>query len=294
LREILKVDMQKILLAIVFAALCSCVGTISSDKRLTVVIEPQRFFVEALVDTLFEVESLVPSGLSPETYDPTPDRMLRLARSRACFYVGSLGFETTWIDRLKANNPEVKFYRTDLNISKIQTSHDCSDPSHADHQHADGDPHVWTSPRNALTMVENICAALTEISPENSEVFLENKDRAMALIRQTDAEIAALLENSTQRAFIIFHPSLTYFARDYGLHQMAIEADGKEPSPEQLAKLIEAARAEGVRTVFVQQEFDAKNAEIIARETGCRLVRINPLSYDWRGELLKIAKILAE
>ena len=102
-----------------------------------------------------------------------------------------------------------------------------------------------------------------------------------------------LLEPYKGTSFIIYHPALTYFAREFGLNQLCIELDGKEPSPAQLKELIETARASQAKVVFVQQEFDQKNAELIAQETGCRLVRINPLAYDWRKEMVNLAKILA-
>jgi zinc transport system substrate-binding protein len=283
---------QQFLLHCFALLLLSCAGKPVQERKITVTIEPQRYFAEAIVDTLFTVETLIPSGVSPETYDPSPVQMLRLARSRAFFYVGGLGFETAWIDKLKANNPAVRFYRTDLNINPT-TYEAGSSKTEENHNHNFGnDPHVWVSPLNAITIVENMYSALAETDPENRETYLTNTQKIYRKIIETDTRIKEILKNSTQKSFIIFHPSLTYFARDYGLTQYAIESDGKEPSPEQLQQLILTARREGIRTVFIQQEFDSRNAEIIAKETGCRLVKINPLSYQWHDELLNIAKAL--
>jgi len=269
--------------------LLSCVSRNAQERTLMVVIEPQRYFAEAIADTAFSVESLVPKGLSPETYDPSPSQMMRLASASACIYTGNLGFETAWIDRLKKNNPKVRFFRNDSGIQLIE-----NEESMHDHHHHSGDPHIWTSPRNALIMVDNIYKALCEISPENKDLYYTNLQKISEKIKQTDDLIATLLQNSKQKSFIIFHPSLTYFARDYGLHQYAIESEGKEPSPSQLARIIETARSENIRTLFVQAEFDQKNAEIIAAETGADIVEINPLSYQWHEEMLKIAKALSK
>jgi zinc transport system substrate-binding protein len=92
---------------------------------------------------------------------------------------------------------------------------------------------------------------------------------------------------------MIYHPALSYFARDYGLHQISIEEGGKEPSPAHLKEIIEVCKTEKVRIVFIQPEFDRRNAEVMAKETGTRIVPINPLSYNWEEEMIKIAKELA-
>ena len=104
--------------------------------------------------------------------------------------------------------------------------------------------------------------------------------------------IHTLVDSLHPKAFLIYHPTLTYFAQDYGLTQIAIETDGKEPSPAQLVRLIRLCKEKQVRTIFVQQEFDRRNAELIAKETGTHLVDINPLSYEWKEEMLKIARTL--
>jgi zinc transport system substrate-binding protein len=273
----------------------SCVEKSAQKNRIIVTIEPQRYFAEAIADTLFSIEAFVPSGVSPETYDPAPAQMISLANARVFFFVGGLGFETAWIDKLKENNPNVMFYRNDRNINIVKSAEEdacCHETEEHHHHHHDGDPHVWASPRNAITITENIYEALAETDPNNKEFYFENLQRISKKIRETDMQIKDILQNSTQKSFIIFHPSLTYFARDYGLTQHAIESNGKEPSPEQLQRLVTIARHEGIKTIFIQQEFDVRNAEIIAEETGCKLVQINPLSYKWHEEMLNIAHAL--
>jgi zinc transport system substrate-binding protein len=251
-----------------------------------VTIEPQRYFVESLVDTFFTVETFVPSGVNPETYDPSPSRMLDLSRSDIFFYVGGLGFEAAWIDKLRSNNPDVRFHRTDLGIDPVGFG---IEDGRCDDHHFSGDPHVWVSPRNALRIVENIYEVLMEVDFGHREIYFANLRELSRRIEETDARIGEILGASGCKSFLIFHPSLTYFARDYGLTQYSIESDGKEPSPERLRSLIETARREGIRTIFIQKEFDSRSVSVIAKETGCRLVEINPLSYNWHEEMLRIA-----
>jgi zinc transport system substrate-binding protein len=268
--------------------LLSCSNKIRQENRITVTIETQRYFAERLAHPFFEIETMVAPGTSPESYDPTPQQMVLLAKCRAYFGIGPLGFELAWLDKLKQNNPGVRFFDNSKDASFIASE------SHHHGSESGIDPHIWTSPRKALVIVQNMYDALTEIDPQNKNVFGENLKDLRNEIIQTDETVQALLNRSSQKAFVIYHPALTYFAQDYGLKQYSIETDGKEPSTEQLRRLVDTVKREKVKTVFIQQEFDRKNAEIIAREANCKLVVINPLSYNWSEEIIRIAKALSD
>ena len=271
--------------------LFSCSNKVQQENIITVTIEPQRYFAEQLADSLFRIECMVPAGTSPETYDPTPAQMAKLARSKAYFRIGHIGFEEVWIDKLKQNYPQMPFFDNSEGISLIASEHSHS----VNHAHEQGiDPHTWSSPKAARRIVQNMYEALVKIDPENKSRYAGNLQQMLEQIDTLDEKVTQLLSNSSQKAFIIYHPALTYFARDYGLTQYSIEADGKEPSPELLKTLMETAKEKGIKTVFVQQEFDRKNAELVAKETGCRLITINPLSYDWEKEIVHIAQALSD
>jgi len=283
--------MQKFLLSIGLAGLLfSCSNKVQQENIITVTIEPQRYFAEQLADSLFRIECMVPAGTSPETYDPTPAQMANLTHSKAYFCIGNIGFEEVWIDKLKQNFPQIRFFDNSNGIPLIMGH------SHADnHSHKQGiDPHTWSSPKAARLIVQNMHDAFVEIDPVNKDRYTVNLQHLLEKIDTIDEKITQILQHSSQKAFIIYHPALTYFARDYGLTQYSIETDGKEPSPEQLRTLMKTAKEKGIKTVFVQQEFDRKNAELVARETGCRLIVINPLSYDWGKEMLHIAQALSD
>ena len=132
-----------------------------------------------------------------------------------------------------------------------------------------------------------------ELDPENRALYAQNYEQALAEIEAVKEEIERILQPVKGTSFIIYHPALTYFAREFGLNQLCIELDGKEPSPAQLKNLIEVAHHSRTKIIFIQQEFDKKNAELIAKETGCKLVQINPLSYNWKDEMINLAKVLA-
>lgn len=277
----------------------SCSPNVEQENRITVTIEPQRYFVEQLADTLFEVITMVLPGSSPETYDPSPVQLTELAKSKAYFAIGELGFEKAWLKNLKKNNSRVRFFETNNGIDFI-VSEECSHSHHAHsdhdhhHSHEGVDPHIWTSPKEVSNIVLNMYHALIELDANNSSIYKENLDALLEEIRQTDETVKALLAQSKQKAFIIYHPTLTYFAREYGLTQYSIEMDGKEPTPDQIKKIIDTAKQNNVQTVFIQQEFDTQNAELIAKETNCRLVVINPLAYNWSEEMINIAKALSD
>lgn len=281
-----KISRLIFLLAVLFFASCS--GKIRQERTIIVTIEPQRFFVEQLVDTLFTVVSMVLPGSNPETCDPSPAQMAQLSRSKAYFGIGPVGFEEVWLDKLKQNNPHLSFFDNSQGIEWIA-------PDNVDSGHHHGrDPHAWASPKQALIIVQNMYEALIETDPDNASIYQENRDKLLDEINETDQIVQSYLSRSSQKSFIIYHPALTYFARDYGLTQYPIEIDGKEPSPEQMKKLIDLAGEKNIKTIFIQQEFDRKNAEIVSRETGCRLVIINPLSYQWTKETVRIAKALSD
>ncbi|MDR2804381.1 MAG: zinc ABC transporter substrate-binding protein [Dysgonamonadaceae bacterium] len=268
--------------------LFSCSNKIQQENRIVVTIEVQRYFAERLAHPFFEIETMVAPGTSPESYDPTPQQMVQLAKSKAYFGIGPLGFELAWLDKLKQNNPNVCFFDNSKGISFIASE------SHHHVFESGIDPHIWTSPRNVLIIVQNMYEALTAIDPQNESVYRERLKDLRNEIIQTGETVQALLNRSSQKAFVIYHPALAYFAQDYGLKQYPIEIDGKEPSPEQLKKLVDTVKKEKIKTVFIQQEFDRKNAEVIATETNCKLMIINPLSYNWNEEVIRIAQKLSD
>ena len=279
-----------LLVCIVAAASCSGGGQAGGRQVITVTIDPLRCFTEAIAGDRFDVVSMVPAGTSPETYDPAPQQLLALSKSAAYFMAGYLGFEVNWSGRLKDNCPGVPFFDTSEGISLIVSQEE----GHEGHRHAGGvEPHVWNSTANAARIADNICRALCRIDGGHAEEYVSRADSLKRVISLTDSEIRSLLAGRG-KSFLIYHPALSYFARDYGLHQISIEEEGKEPSPSALQRLIRQCREQGVEVIFVQQEFDVRNAQLIADELGVEVIPINPLSYEWREEMIGVARALAK
>ena len=282
--------MKKLIYILTLFILSACGNTTQKSEKpiLTVTLEPLRYFTEAIAGNNYEVVSMVPKGSSPESYDPTPQQLVNLSKSQAYFRIGYIGFEQAWMKKLEANCPNMKVFDTSKGIDLIRDKGHW----HGDHFHEGGvEPHVWNSTQNALIIADNIYQALCELDSTHQEDYQKRLDVLKQTIRQTDANICTLLENADS-TFLIYHPALSYFARDYGLKQVSIEEGGKEPSPAQLKALIETCRNENVHTIFVQQEFDQRNAQLIANELGVNIVSINPLSYDWVKEMIRIAEAL--
>lgn len=264
---------------------------------VTVTMEPQRYFTEAIAGDKFTVNTMVPKGSSPETYDPTPAQLVALGNSKAYLRIGYIGFEQSWMERLLENAPHLQLFDTSKGVELIfdkSHNHQAHDSS-CSHNELNVEPHIWSSTRNARIIADNTYKALSRLDSKNDAYYLARHDSLYRRIEETDSIVRQLLAKpGTTKAFMIYHPALSYFARDYGLHQIAIEEGGKEPSPAQLKELIDRCKSEGVRVIFVQPEFDRNNATIIAEQTGTRVVPINPLSYHWQEELINIAKALTE
>lgn len=298
-------DIRTLLLLSSCLLVAACTGRASRSNNgdeekpvITVTLEPQRYFTEAIAGDKFKVVSMVPKGSSPETYDPVPQQLVSLGDSKAYFRIGYIGFEQTWMERLMNNTPHIQVFDTskgiDLILNNGDHDHGHGHGPHDGHTHA-VEPHVWNSTANALIIAGNTYKALSQLDKANDAYYMARYDSLCQRIQHTDSLIRQQLSApEAAKAFMIYHPALSYFARDYGLHQISIEEGGKEPSPAHLKDLIDLCKEEDVRVIFVQPEFDKRNAETIAQQTGTKVVPINPLSYDWEEEMLNVAKALGE
>lgn len=285
-----------------FLLLMACADKQTDERVVTVTIEPQRYFAEKIAGDKFRINCVVPAGQSPETYDPTPRQMIEVGKSLAYLQIGYIGFEQAWMKNIRENNPDLKFFDTSEGMDLLTDTEEAHDHhhdgedngEHHHHHHGGVDPHIWSSISGAKAIAWNTLNAFLALDPDNTEYFWQNYNKLVDEIDRTEADIKQLLDPLTDRTFIIYHPALTYFAHEFNLTQLCIEMDGKEPSPAQLKTLVETARANNAHVVFIQQEFDQKNAELIAKETGCKLTVINPLDYHWAKEMIHIATALAD
>ncbi len=267
--------------------LVSCGGEPSAapadgGKRLRVVVSilPQRYFVERIGDGYVDVSVMVLPGESPATYEPKPDQLRALSEAAVYFSIG-VPFERAWMDKIAAANPAMRIVDTSRGIARM--GEETGNP----------DPHIWLSPRLVKVQARTICDALVELDPAHEAAYRANLAAFLADVDALDADIRAALEGVTQQKFMVFHPSWGYFARDYGLEQIAIEVGGQEPSAAELSALVAQARAEGIRVIFAQPEFSTRAAETIAREIGGEVLLISPLAPDWLDNMHHVAETFA-
>jgi zinc transport system substrate-binding protein len=280
------------LLPLVFIFLLACGAPQKGDKKLiTVSILPQKFFVEKIAGDFFDVQVLVPPGASPATYSLVPSQMKGLSRSLAWFRIGKIGFEEAWYQKIEDTNPNLKVFDT----SKMADWIASNEEQHSDHEHDNGiDPHIWMAPDEVLKIAELTAQAFIKLVPEKQAYFESNLDTFKKEIHALDQELKHKFEGITNRKFLIFHPSLTYLAREYDLTQVAVEVEGKEPSPRYMSLLVEQARDEGIRVIFIQKEFDMENARQLADEIQGDVVQIDPLNENWEAQLREIADKIVE
>jgi len=270
----------------IFGLFSSCGQREVGEEIVSVSIAPLYYFIDRLTGESLEVNVMVPQGASHGTYSPTARQMQKLSDSQIYFQIPSLGYEQAFIRRLKELNPNI--LHVDLgNYTQLIRGERID---HGDHFHEGGiDPHLWMSPKVILEVLPGIKNALLEVYPHLSETIENNYSVLKSDVELIHNELQEVVSGLRINSFMIFHPALTYLARDYGLDQISIEHEGKEPSPGRLRQLIQKARNENISVIFVQEEYDVRNAELVAEETGAEVVQINPLAYDWMLEMRNLA-----
>lgn len=246
---------------------------------VTVTISPYKYFVDQIAKGKVDVNVMVSNGNNPETYEPNAQQMMELSKSALYLKVGSIGFEQTWMKKLQDNAPDMKVIDTSVGIKPAKT------PG------GNIDPHVWMSCSNARIIASNILKALCELEPKNKAFFEKNYQSLLSIIDKRDSTIKENFKKDPDlvRKFVIYHPILTYFARDYQLEQLAIEEEGREPSASQLKSLIERARKEKIKFCLIQAEFANRNTTTFINESHTKPMDINPLQGDWNWAMLEAA-----
>lgn len=253
-------------------------------------IEPLAYFTKQIGGEFVEVSSMVTAGANAHTYEPKPKQLQELSRADLYIKVGSgLEFETIWIDKFRAINKNMYICDSSKGIRFIGSKNRCQ---HEDHSETGHDPHVWLSIKNAVVMVENIKNALVEIDPSNKQIYEERTKKLLLDLETLDREIINSTEHLPIKTFAVYHPGLGYYADEYGLEELAIEQDGKEPNPKQLMQLIDEAKKNNVKIVFVSPGFNKNIAKTVADSIGAVIIEVNFLEGEYLDNLKYITQIL--
>lgn len=276
-------------IAVAAMTLVSCARSIDSKPVITVSIQPQKYFLEKIAGDRWEVKCLLSNGANPESYDPAMTHLLNLESSKAYFRMGNIPFESAIINKVHNNNPALRIYNNSDGIEIISGTH-----SHGDIKHTDApDPHTWTSVKNARIIARNMYEAMTDLDPEHKNTYSKNYRNLIQSLDSLDASLDSILSPCRGKAFVVWHPSLSYFARDYGLRQISLSPEGKEASVNMMQEAVDSARASGAEVLFFQKEIDSRQAETANEQIGTEMVSINPLSYNWNKEIINIANAIA-
>ncbi len=288
-------------LAIVPLLICGCRKNQSESGShapllLTVSIEPQRQILEAIGGDRVAVNSLLANGEDPETFDPTIGTLVHLDKSAGWFQMGNMPFEDELAKKLRSG---IICVDTSEGISLIEGTHghehhhaDEHDHDHHRHSHDGVDPHTWSSVKNMKIIASNMYEALTVMDPEGKGYYKERFDSVLSRLDSLDSEYARRLSPVSGKSFMVWHPSLSYFARDYGLRQISVATDHRETSLISLQSTIDKAIDEGVDVFFEQSSYDPRLSATVQRHIGTVCVTFDPLDYNWQEGLDRVVTAL--
>lgn len=263
---------------------------------VAVSVLPQESITKAIGGDKIDVILMVKPGASPHSYEPKPAQMIALSHAKLYLSIG-VEFEHAWLAKFKAQNPKMKIVDSSRGIKRIDMiahHHEHHGEDHHEDDDEGKDPHVWTSPSNIKIIAANTLQVLIKADPSNKAYYETNYRKLLQKIVATDKEIRSILKNTPKNSkFMVFHPAWGYFASSYGLVQVPIEVEGKEPKPLALGKLIKEAKEQNIKAIFTQPEFSDKSARLIASQLNISVIKASPLAADWSANLIGLARAIA-
>lgn len=261
----------------------------NDKKTLLVSILPLKYIVGQIVGDDYRIEVLVPPGSSPETYEPTPQQLIDMSNADLVLTTGLIDFEHALVSKITQQSQDKVINLSD-GIELLSGC--CGSAGHGHNHHHHGvDPHIWTSPKQLKVIAGNAYRAIA-LLPDAPNAYETNYNNLMEMLDDLDNKIEVLIEASQVKYFFIYHPALTYYANDYGVGQVSVESEGKEPSADQLRNLIDLARRENIDKILYQREFSKSVMETIASDIGATPVEIDPLAEDIVKSILDMTYLI--
>ncbi len=297
---------------ITFLPLSNCIAKEQikpHSQKISVVVSilPLANFVKNIGRNNVEVSVMIPPGASPHTYEPTPSQLKKISNAQLYIKVGSgIEFERIWMNKLIKINKNMMVCDSSAGISlrkmscrihkqnikktnKKRTGSKNKQSSCIEHN----DPHIWLSPVNAEIMAQNIRDALIKVDPENKDFYLKNAEKFISKLKHLDTQLKQILSKMKNKSFIVIHPAWGYFADHYGLKQVPVKIEGKEPTAKELINIIQTAKKQNIKAVFASPQFSPKSARTIAENIKGKVIIINPLGENYIDNLYQTANILA-
>lgn len=257
---------------------------------ISVSIPPQKHLVQKIAANTLKINVVIPAGTDEHNLDFKPATMKGLENSDIYFTIG-LEIERVFEDKFKSNFKNLQIIDTGKGLRSLNDTH-----SHEHHEHSNDskDPHIWFDPILLKAQAELITKALNTKYPQHKTLFESNLIKTQNELDALHAELSALLKKAKHKKFIIYHPSLAYFAARYDLVQLPVQIEGKEPKARDLQRLIKTAKKEKIQVILVQKGFSQTATKTLAKELNAKVLEIDNLSEDFGEELLKIARILGD
>jgi zinc transport system substrate-binding protein len=272
-----------LILLLVVPLLCGCVSQndIPSGKiRVVATIAPLGEFVEIVGGDKVVVTVIVPSGAEPHTFEPTPSQMREVAKADL-YVMNGAGLEF-WMNKVLKVNKKMAIVDSSKGVALLQESG------------GEMDPHIWISLRNAGLQVNNICSGLVQVDPTNKDYYTKNRDNYLQKLQSLDEELSRSFISTKSKIFIVHHPAWAYFARDYGLEEVPLMENEKEPGPKYLGEVVDLAKKNNIMTIFVEPEYNPKAAEVIAREMNASIISLDPLAKNYLENMTRAGREIAK
>ncbi len=284
-----------IFLLLILNSACSKQEMNGEKIRVMVSIPPLAEFVEKIGGDKVDVSVMVPPGASPHTYEPSPVQLVETGEAQIYVKVGTpIDFELVWLGKILSVNKDMLLVDASKGVELMDMKSGFGHTEENEPRSERFDPHIWLSPRNAKIMVDNIYKGLIETDPADEYYYSTREKGYLQELDSLDRDIGQTLSVIKNRRFMVYHPAWGYFARDYNLEEIPVEAEGKEPTAKEIQHLIDQAKKYDIKIIFVSPQFNVKSAEVIAREIKGRVIFIDPLDKNYIASLRKLAQEISE
>jgi zinc transport system substrate-binding protein len=249
---------------------------------VAVSIGPEVEWVNAIGGDKVHVTLMVPEGADPHTYEPLPNQLTMVSNAKMYVEIGSsIEFETNYMDKIRASNPNMLIVNASQGIQLI--------PNSAENETTTMDPHVWADPKNAMVMVNNTYNGLVKVDPADQEYFKKNRDQYIQQLKELDLNTTKILKNKNGTNILVYHPAFGYYAKDYNLTQVGAMLNDEEPSPQRIAKMVDIAKKNNVKVLYNEPQYDPKFMQSIASQINGQVLTVNDLGENYIQNMINIA-----
>lgn len=257
-----------------------CHATVAAAQPLVAVaVPPQQDFIEAIAGDQLAVMVLTPPGANHELYEPTAQQRARLEEARLYFTM-DLPFEAMLQRRLQGSTPHLVVIHPSARPDAPATRHD---------------PHLWLSPPWVRLYAAQIRDALLAAHLGDPKRIHAGYAGFSQAINQLDERIWAILrrQQAIGKHVAVMHPSWGHFASAYGLRQLALEQEGKELTPRELAERLQRLKGLGVSILFTEPQVPPQRIQPVATALGSSIETLDPLAVPWAANLEQVAAAMA-